>query len=639
MSVQPTDGIGVEFLDYRIEALVGHGGMGVVYRAHDVRLKRTVALKLMAPALALDERFQDRFSRESELAMSLEHPNVVPIYDAGEVDGRLYLAMRYVDGTDLRRRLREEGTLAPGDAVAIVKQVAYALDAAHAEDLVHRDVKPSNVLLDANSHAYLADFGLTKRFAEEGRTFGDGRSLGTPAYLAPEQIEGGPVDGRADVYSLGCMLYECLTGAAPFSRGSRLAMVWAHLEEEPPAASEHNTALPEALDAVIRKALAKDPDDRYQTCADLVDAAEDALDLRKAGNAHRHTPMLVAGAILLGLAALVATLLARGADEPEALAAPAVRKNTLVRVDPATNAIEAVVEVGDGPFATAVGGGRVWVYHGLDNTVSEIDPATNSVRHTTPVSAEPADTSVLTGPFFAADAGGAWLVGDSGPNDHFLMRVLPDGKGALNYRLRQRPYAVAVDAGAVWVLTMSEGRSHVLRVDAATGVVTRSLPVRASRAAMRLGRSVEVAGEGLTVDNGVAWVMDSDTARLVRLDLRTGATRERDFGEAATPPVAGFGAIWICAASPGSSMLALDPRTLRLTFFNNSIPAEEGRFAVGFGSLWRHDVPSGNVIRFDPATGEVATTIRISPEPPRYGSGVAPTAVATGAGSVWITVA
>src|ERR687892_519268 len=148
VSVQPTDGIGVEFLDYRIEALVGHGGMGVVYRAHDVRLKRTVALKLMAPALALDERFQQRFSRESELAMSLEHPNVVPIYDAGEVDGRLYLAMRYVDGTDLRRRLREEGTLAPGDAVAIVKQVAYALDAAHAKGLVHRDVKPSNVLLD-----------------------------------------------------------------------------------------------------------------------------------------------------------------------------------------------------------------------------------------------------------------------------------------------------------------------------------------------------------------------------------------------------------------------------------------------------------------------------------------------------------
>jgi Protein kinase domain/PQQ-like domain len=638
VSVQPTDGIGVEFLDYRIEAVVGQGGMGIVYRAYDVRLKRTVALKLMAPALALDEGFQDRFSRESELAMALEHPNVVPIYDAGEVDGRLYLAMRYVEGTDLRRQLREEGTLAPGEAVAIVKQVAHALDAAHAKGLVHRDVKPSNVLLDAGSHVYLADFGLTRRFAEEGFTFGDGRSLGTPAYLAPEQIEGGPVDGRADVYSLGCMLYECLTGTAPFSRGSRLAMVWAHLEEEPPSASEHNTGLPEAIDDVIRKALAKDPQDRYQTCAELVAGAEEALDLRETSTSLRRTLALVAGVMVLGLAAVVAILVARSADEPEALAAPTVRKNTLVRVNPATNAIEAVVDVGNGPLATAVAGGRVWVYHGLGDTVSEIDPATNSVRHTTPVSSEPADTSVLAGPFFAADEGGAWVVGDIGPSDSVLTRVLPDGKGTLNYHLKERAYAVAVDAGAVWVLTIGDGRSHVLRVDAATGAVTRRLSVDVSPAHRRL--SVEVSpAEGMAVSNGAAWIMDQDTARLFRVDLRTGATRDRDFGEVATPPVVGFGSIWICAASPGSSMIGLDPRTFRVNFFTNSIPAEQGRFAVGFGSLWRHDVPSGNVIRFDPETGEVATTIRVSPEPPSYGSGVAPTAVATGAGSVWITVA
>src|SRR5262249_49331660 len=159
------------------------------------------------------ERFRERFARESELVMSLEHPNVVPIYDAGDVDGRVYLAMRLVDGTDLGSLLRAEGALEPSPAVAICRQIASALDAAHAQGLVHRDVKPSNVLLDQTGHAYLADFGLTRRLDDQSSGApGDERSIGTPAYLAPEQLMGRPVDGRADVYSLGCLLYECLTG-------------------------------------------------------------------------------------------------------------------------------------------------------------------------------------------------------------------------------------------------------------------------------------------------------------------------------------------------------------------------------------------------------------------------------------------
>ena len=206
--------------------------MGVVYRAYDLRLKRPVALKLVAPSLALDERFRERFARESELVMSLEHPNVVPIYDAGDVDGRLYLAMRLVDGTNLGTLLRAEGALEPGRAMAICAQVASALDATHARGLVHRDVKPSNVLLDSSEHVYLADFGLTRRLDDQMGP-GEDRSIGTPAYLAPEQIDGVSVDGRADVYSLGCLLYECLTGERVFPRGSQLAEAWAHLEEEP----------------------------------------------------------------------------------------------------------------------------------------------------------------------------------------------------------------------------------------------------------------------------------------------------------------------------------------------------------------------------------------------------------------------
>src|SRR4029079_18364750 len=194
--------IGAEFLGYRIESLAGRGGMGVVYRAYDLRLKRTVAVKLIAPELSELEDFRERFLIETELAASLEHPNVVPIHDAGEGDGQLYIAMRYVEGGELRTVLQKEGRLEPARAVAICGQLAAALDAAHSRGLVHRDVKPSNVLLDENEHVYLADFGLSRRLADRGEPGATGLSLGTPAYAAPEQIHGADVDGRADVYSL-----------------------------------------------------------------------------------------------------------------------------------------------------------------------------------------------------------------------------------------------------------------------------------------------------------------------------------------------------------------------------------------------------------------------------------------------------
>jgi len=264
--------IGEELLGYRLAELVARGGMGVVYRAYDSRLKRSVALKLVAPELFEDEHFRQRFLAETELAASLEHPNVVPIYDAGEVDGQLYLAMRYVEGCDLKALLGQEHLLEPDRAIAICDQIAAALDAAHVRGLVHRDVKPSNVLLDAHEHVYLADFGLSRRLDEPGLPVGPGLSLGTPAYAAPEQIQGREdVDGRADVYSLGCVLYECLSGQVPFRRNSELATLFAHLEEEPPV-------LP-GLENVISTALAKDPAERYAMCAKLVDAARAALGL------------------------------------------------------------------------------------------------------------------------------------------------------------------------------------------------------------------------------------------------------------------------------------------------------------------------------------------------------------------------
>ena len=251
---------------YEVGELVGRGGMGEVFRAIDVRLDRPVALKLLVEQLSGDEGFRERLLRESRLAASLDHPNVVPIYEAGEADGRLFIAMRYVDGTDLKSLLRREGPLEPERAVAIASQVAEALDAAHRKGLVHRDVKPSNVLLDqegGREHVYLADFGLTQSVSDTGPT--DGQLMGTVDYVAPEQIRGDRVDGRADVYALGCLLFETLTGTLPFSGGSDVAVVYAHLEEDPPRASERRPGLPQAVDAVFARGMAKDPGDRHAT--------------------------------------------------------------------------------------------------------------------------------------------------------------------------------------------------------------------------------------------------------------------------------------------------------------------------------------------------------------------------------------
>src|SRR3954463_4593010 len=266
---------------YSVEALIGRGGMGEVYRATDERLGRPVALKVLADGVASDDRSRARLLEESRRAASLDHPNVVPVYEAGQADGRLFLAMRYVAGIDLKALLRREGALAPERAIAVAAQVADALDAAHRRGLVHRDVKPSNVLLDhadGREHAYLADFGLTRSMSD--RSAPDGQFMGTVAYVAPEQIRGDAVDGRTDQYGLGCLLFECLTGTVPYRSASGVGALFAHLEEPIPLVGERRVELPAELDEVFARALAKEPGDRFDTCSDLVEAARGALGLQ-----------------------------------------------------------------------------------------------------------------------------------------------------------------------------------------------------------------------------------------------------------------------------------------------------------------------------------------------------------------------
>ena len=627
MSVQTEIRIGSEFVGYRIDELIGRGGMGVVYRAYDLRLKRTVALKLMAPELALDQRFRERFSREAELAMSLEHPNVVPIHDAGDIDGRLYLAMRYVEGTDLRALLHAEGALDRARALAICSQVANALDAAHAKGLVHRDVKPSNVLLDASEHVYLADFGLTRRLDEQGAPAGEGRSVGTPAYLAPEQIEGGSVDGRADVYSLGCLLYECLTGEAPFARGSRLAVAWAHLEEEPPSASERRPELPEAIDAEIRKAMAKKPEDRYPTCAALITAAEEALELRRppAFLQHRLRVIAAVATVLLLAAVLVAAVVIRGTGDVGV--PPEVKAGTLVRIDPATNAVSAVVDVGLRPSATAVGGRSVWVYNDAGPSVSEIDAATEAVRHTTTLVAAPSRPDAFAGPVLAADAAGAWLVGVDEHGRSHLTRVFSGPRGKREYRLEDEPRAVAVGYGAVWVVTRGARDNQVLRINPATGEVTKRT---------RFPSSSPI--DGLAAGLGSVWVVASSGATLYRINPHSaGVTGRIDLGEHAARPEVVLGSIWVGLSDLGGDTVVVDPRTPSVVEHLGCCPPERGYDTAGHGSIWTYDTPTGTVERWDGQTHQGAFNIHVT-DPPFYG-GLCLTSIAAGARAVWVTVA
>jgi serine/threonine protein kinase len=250
--------------------------MSCVYLAEHIRLGRKVALKVLASALSEDEGYRERFIRESRRAAELEHPNIIPIYDAGDDEGALYIAMRYVDGSDLKAIVKRDGPLHLGRALFMLEQVAGALDAAHEHDLVHRDVKPSNILVsEPSDRVYLTDFGVVKHTASRGLTK-TGFFIGTVDYAPPEQIEGLPLDPRTDVYALGCVLYECLTGRAPFDREGEVAVMHAHLTEPPPKLTVPRPDLPKALNEVVATAMAKSKEDRYESCEDLIVAARDA---------------------------------------------------------------------------------------------------------------------------------------------------------------------------------------------------------------------------------------------------------------------------------------------------------------------------------------------------------------------------
>jgi YVTN family beta-propeller protein len=598
---------GSTFAGYRIESVIGRGGMGVVYRATDLSLERPVALKLVAPELAQDELFRRRFLKEPRLAASLDHPNVVPIYEAGEHDRQLYLAMRFVEGSDMRTLLRGPAGLGLERALAILGQVAGALDAAHRRGLVHRDVKPANVLVDSDGHAYLTDFGVTKQLG--GDTTETGQIVGTLDYLAPEQIRGEPIDGRADVYALACVLYECLAGAPPFHRATEAETLWAHMQEPVPPLPDQP-----ALDTVMAKALAKQPDERYTTCAELIEAARDALAspivpprlLR-----WRHA-ILAAGVLALAATAAAAVLLVGGEpSSPEG--------NGLAAIAAGGDEIASFTSAATPPSNVAVGEGAVWMLNTEDETVSRVDPETGEVVGTVDPPGVPTD--------IAAGAGALWIGTSPGGDVNYtteIARVDPDtGKVTRTVELPDSSDGedrgpvpgfprIAVGDGAIWAINPDESIS---RIDPETGRLVAKVP------------TPETGARTLAAGDAGVWVLGWENA-MVRIEPRANRAQPPiELGSNFLPGIAvGGGAVWASSEEGQLWRVEPGPRPLTRTI---EVGAGVQYVAYGDGVVWAANWNDGTVARVDPATNAVTARIPVG----------ATQALAAGTGSAWVSVA
>ena len=583
--------IGSEVAGYRVEELIARGGMGVVYRATHLGLDRAVALKVIARELAGREGFRERFLRESRLAARLDHPSVVPVYDSREVDGELIVAMRLVRGGDLRGLIDREGPLPPQRALDYLAQVADALDAAHAAGIVHRDVKPHNILIEGD-RAYLSDFGLAKAFDESGA--GSSASVvGTAHYMSPEQWRGDSIGPAADVYSLGCVLYEAITGIAPFQRNE----------------SDPEPTMPLGVDAAIRRAVAKEPADRYRSAGGLIVAARAAEGSEARPTAvlsrdrserttvpnpsqsffgrigGRATAWLLSGVAIIVLAVAAATLLLLLGGGGLEVSAP--------------------VAVGTPPLRITADGQGAWVTSERDGTITRLDPATG--KKLRKVTLRPGISGVAIG--------SRWLwVTD--PRRHELLRL--DSK-----TLRQKqatpvpgaPGAIALSANPKRVWVADEDGSGIAVVNAESGRRVRTrLPPPAAPLRLAVGA-------------GGLWASSSSTASVRRIDLST-----LDPGEAilAGPRPAGItvahGIVWV-TNPPRGTVTEIDP-SLQEVRDQIEVGSKPGGIDAGTSTIWVANAGDDTVSRINLDTGEVeGDPIEVGPEPG---------AVAVGGDAVWV---
>jgi ABC-type branched-subunit amino acid transport system substrate-binding protein len=605
---------GGEFAGLQVERLIAAGGMGEVWLARDETLNRRVALKVVAPALAADPRYRDRFLREARLAASLEHPAIVPVYAAGESDGELFLAMRFVDGGTLADRLAARGPLPPAEVIRLLAPVADALDVAHAAGLVHRDVKPGNVLLQGET-ALLADFGLARPISgsdDLSQLEGAGVT-GTVGYVAPEQLEGDVVAGPADQYALACVLFECLTGQAPYRRPNDLATVYAHLTDPPPSAVALRKELPRQVDAVLARALAKRPSDRYPSCGDLVGALFDACGLRETQRPRSSRTAGLVGAALVVLAVLagVALLASRGGG-----GAAHVAGDGVVVLDPVTLQVKERLPAGVRPTSVALGGGSTWVLNTGDNLITRIS---SDGRQTTPI-------NPLGRPFDLAYGYGAlWVTTGQPPETLYsggvadtVVRVDPAGNAptrwvglpATNAPLGPSGRAqIAVGLNWIWVVN-------------ADGSIVRVDPRHQNRVRVISGADASA----IAVGDGQLWMLGTDALRRIDPDTMQLGEPIQLSKPGSTTLAVGSGAIWVANPDSGE-VIRVDPdgggQTTIPTAFNASTVSFSG------GRVWVADALGGEVLAIDPYTS------RVVGKPIAIGGGAPQTAV-QGGGGVWI---
>jgi serine/threonine protein kinase, bacterial len=504
------------FGPYLLKQLLGRGGFGEVYEAVDTNKNRIVALKLLPPSISANPVFRQRLFREASTAGRLHEPHVVPIHDFGEIDGQLYIDMRLVRGSDLQTVLAESGLMDPARAVSIVGQIAAALDAAHAEQIVHRDVKPANILLTAEDFAYLVDFGLANA-ATDAKITTAGATIGTFAYMAPERFADEQVGPRADVYALACVLYECLTGASPYQVSQPSALIAAHLTAPTPRPSQQRPELPAGFDEVIARGMAKSPDDRYASAGELAAAADEVLAADKGGSTftapqhnsrRRNVALLAAATVLLlsGITAITLHLTNRHDKSAAALANPAppgpviatvaatIRvgsrpqgvaidprahtaytanhgDDTMSVIDTTTHTVTGTIKVGKGPVWVAVDPSTHTAYttNNRDDTVSVIDLSTNTITATVGVGINPWGIAV-DATTHTAYVANMWDNNVSVINlaDYTTTATIPVGKN---------PFCVAVDPNSHTVYTTNFGDGTVSVIDTAARTVTATIKV------------------------------------------------------------------------------------------------------------------------------------------------------------------
>ncbi len=562
--------IGSTLGGYRVDGLIARGGMGVVYRATHLALDRPVALKVIASHLAHDEAFRDRFLRESRLAARLDHPNVVPVYDAREEDGELIVAMRLIGGGDLKRRIAAEGPLPPVEAIELLDQVAAALDAAHAAGIVHRDVKPHNILLEGRDRAYLTDFGLAKALGDSGVLSGISIA-GTVEYMSPEQWQGKSVGPAADVYSLGCVLYESLTGIVPYARQD------ADTEPE----------MPEGLDAVIERAVDKDPAGRFPSAGAMIDAARELEGGAPAATrvlsdtpgrptavieeprrrrgfrewlAHRSRRLLIS----VGVIVLVIAL---GAAHQKLFGGGV--------------SVSDPVPIGKGPLRVATGSRSVWVTSAADGTLSRIDLSTNQVSGA-PLRLERGLSGVAVG------ADSVWV---SSPRAGDVLRIDGDtGRIERRIAVGGRPGAIVFGGDRVWVADGDGGGITAINADGGRVIRRHIAP---HQAPLRLA-----------VGAGAVWVSNAASGSVRRIDLGTAvAGRPIVIGRGPSGITVGGGFVWV-ANSRGDSVTRVDPVTR--TILGEPVPVGElpGGIDAGTKYVWVANARENSVSRIDIESGD-----------------------------------